>query len=130
MIAILLATLGLLALLLYGEWRSRRDRREAAAELARSRVDTSLARSEAVAARSELTAERERAARERKELYQRIQAPEVAVADAALERRRETPYVPRKPIGADDDAAFAARSEARRTKRAAERAAEGEVEGG
>jgi FtsZ-interacting cell division protein ZipA len=123
MIEILLATLGLLALLLYGEWRSRRDRHEAAAELARSRAET-------VAARAELTEERERAAEERRELYQRIQAPEVAVADAALEKRRETPYVPRKPIGADDDAAFAARSEARRAKRASERAAEGEVEGG
>jgi FtsZ-interacting cell division protein ZipA len=99
MIAILLATLGLLALLLYGEWRSRGDRREAATELARSRAETA-------AARAELVEERERAAKERKELYQRIQAPEIAVADAALEVRREHPYVRREPIGADNDAAF------------------------
>ncbi len=118
MIEILLATLGLLALLLYGEWRSRRDRHEAATELARSRAETA-------AARSELAEERERAARERRELYQRIQAPEIAVADAALEARRERPYVPRKPIGADDDAAFAARSERRKAERADE-----EVDGG
>jgi len=99
MIAILAATLGLLALLLYAEWSSRRDRREAAAELARSRAETA-------AARAELAEERERAAKERRELYQRIQAPEIAVADAALEARRERPYVRREPIGADDDAAF------------------------
>lgn len=103
MIAILAATLGLLALLLYAEWSSRRDRRTAATELARSRAETA-------AARAELAEERERAAAERKELYQRIQAPEVAVADAALEARRERPYQRRKPIGADDDAAFAARN--------------------
>lgn len=112
MIAILAATLGLLALLLYAEWSSRRDRREAAAELARSRAETA-------AVRAELAEERERAARERRELYQRIQAPEVAVADAALEARRERPYVPRKPIGADDDAAFAARREAEAEREAA-----------
>jgi FtsZ-interacting cell division protein ZipA len=103
MIAILAATLGLLALLLYAEWSSRRDRRTAAAELARSRAETA-------AARAELAEERERAAKERRELYQRIQAPETAVADAALEARRERPYQRRKPIGADDDAAFAARN--------------------
>jgi FtsZ-interacting cell division protein ZipA len=106
MIAILLATLGLLVLLLYGEWRSRRERRDAAAELARSRAETA-------AARSELAEERERAARERRELYQRIQAPEIAVADAALEARRGKPYVRREPIGADDDAAFARQREQR-----------------
>lgn len=104
MIAILAATLGLLALLLYGEWRSRRERLEATTELARSRAETA-------AARSELAEERERAAKERRELYQRIQAPEIAVADVALEARRERPYVPRKPIGTDDDRAFIERNE-------------------
>jgi hypothetical protein len=49
----------------------------------------------------------ERAAEERKELYQRIQAPSIAVAEAHRERVGE--YTPRRPIGADDDAAFAAR---------------------
>ena len=46
---------------------------------------------------------------ERKELYQRIQAPEIAVHEAQLEARRERPYVRREPVGADNDAAFAAR---------------------
>lgn len=104
MIAILAATLGLLALLLYAEWSSRRDRRTAATELARSRAETA-------AARAELAEERERAAKERRELYQRIQAPETAVADAALEARRERPYKRRQPVGADDDARFIARDE-------------------
>lgn len=44
------------------------------------------------------------AAEERRELYQRIQNPELAVAEAHRERRG--PYVPRKPVGADDDAAY------------------------
>lgn len=107
MIAILAATLGLLALLLYAEWSSRRDRRTAATELARSRAETA-------AARAELAEERERAAAERRELYQRIQAPDVAVADAALEARRDKPYVRREPIGADNDAAFQRQREQRR----------------
>ena len=46
--------------------------------------------------------ERRRAEQERKELYQRIQAPDVAVAEAHRERRG--PYVRRQPVGADDDA--------------------------
>lgn len=50
----------------------------------------------------------EEAREERKELYQRIQAPEIAVAEAHRERRGE--YVPRKPIGADDDEAYARRN--------------------
>jgi len=60
--------------------------------------------------------ERRAAAEERRELYQRIQAPEIAVHDAQLEARRERPYVRREPIGADNDAAF---------MRQRERAAEG-----
>lgn len=68
--------------------------------------------------------ERQEAAEERRNLYQRIQAPEVAVHEAQLEARRARPYTPRKPIGADDDAAFAERSRARQAKR------ESEVEGG
>jgi hypothetical protein len=113
-----LLCLALVALLAYREWGTVRERRAAAVELARSRAETA-------ASRSELAEERDRAAKERRELYQRIQAPEVAVADAALEARRERPYTPRKPIGADDDAAFAARSDRRQAERAAE-----EVEGG
>lgn len=112
MLAILAATLGLLALLLYSEWSSRRDRRTAATELARSRAETAAARAQLEEERVRAAGEREVAARERKELYQRIQAPDVAVADAALEQRRERPYVRRQPIGADDDARFAARGEA------------------
>lgn len=99
MLALSLACLALVALLAYREWGTRRDRCETAAELARSRAETA-------AARAETAEERERAAKERRELYQRIQAPEVAVADAALEARRERPYVRREPIGADNDAAF------------------------
>ena len=60
--------------------------------------------------------ERAAAAAERKELYQRIQAPEIAIHDAQLEARRERPYTPRKPIGADDDAAYAARRQAERAQ--------------
>lgn len=65
--------------------------------------------------------ERRAAAEERKELYQRIQAPEIAVADAHRERRG--PYVRRQPIAADDDAAYA-----RQREQKAER--NGEVENG
>lgn len=82
MLELSLVCLALVALLAYREWGAARDRREAAAE-------------------------RAEAAKERRELYQRIQAPEIAVAEAHRERRG--PYVPRKPIGPDDDAAYAAR---------------------
>lgn len=52
-------------------------------------------------------AEREAAAEERRELYQRIQAPETAVVEHV--RKQRGPYQRRKPIGADDDRAFAER---------------------
>lgn len=56
--------------------------------------------------------ERREAAKERAELCQRIQAPEMAVAEHVRagrpERRRP------RPIAADDDAAFLARNEAKR----------------
>lgn len=104
-LALCLACLAFAALFAYSVVGASRDRRVAAATLARSRA--------------ELAAERDRAARERRELYQRIQAPEIAIHDAALEARRERPYVRREPIGADNDAAFA-RSAARQAERAAE----------
>lgn len=88
-LALSIVCLALIALLAYREWGASRDRREAVAE------------------RAQAVEERREAAKERRELYQRIQAPEIAVAEAHRERRG--PYVPRKPIGADDDAAFAAR---------------------
>lgn len=47
--------------------------------------------------------------RERRELYQRIQAPEVAVREHVRETR--PPRSKPRPIAADDDAAFAARRE-------------------
>lgn len=104
MIAILLAAalLVALALCLRLEQAIRAERLEAAKLIARKDAETA-------AARAETAVERVAAAAERKELYQRIQAPEIAVHDAQLEARRERPYVRRKPIGADDDAAFAAR---------------------
>lgn len=86
-----LALVGLLAL---AERTIRRERVEAAEAIDR--------------VRAELLTERDRAAKERQELYQRIQAPELAVSEAHRERRG--PYVPRKPVGADDDAAFLARN--------------------
>lgn len=64
---------------------------------------------EASRSKAELLAVIDAGAKERKELYQRIQAPEIAVHEAQLERRRERPYVRREPVGADNDAAFAAR---------------------
>lgn len=87
----------------YLEATIRRERREAADWMARKNAETAAVRAEAAA-------ERVAAAEERRELYQRIQAPEIAVHDAQLEARRERPYKRRQPIGADDDAAFAARA--------------------
>lgn len=48
------------------------------------------------------------AARERKELYQRIQAPETAVLEHVRERR--PPRHKPRPIAADDDKRFAERN--------------------
>lgn len=98
------ALLAALALLAAAERTIRRERVEAAEMVDR--------------VRAELLGERDRAAEERRELYQRIQAPEVAVAEAHRERRG--PYVRREPVGADDDAAFAARSAERQALRDAE----------
>jgi hypothetical protein len=83
----------------------RRERVEAAAALAASRTEIAA---ELAASRAETAAERDRAAIERKELYQRIQAPELAVAEAHRERRG--PYKRRQPIGADNDQQFAERN--------------------
>lgn len=60
-----------------------------------------------------LLAYRERVgARERRELYQRIQAPETAIIEQA---RRERPERPRlRPIAADDDQAYTARERSKR----------------
>lgn len=56
--------------------------------------------------------ERREAAAERAELMQRIQAPDVAIAEHVRESRG--PDRPRRrPIAADDDARFAEREEAR-----------------
>lgn len=96
------ALLVALALCLRLERTIRAERLEAAKLIARKDAETAAARAEAAA-------ERVAAAVERRELYQRIQAPEIAVHDAQLEARRERPYKRRPPIGADDDAAFAAR---------------------
>ena len=103
MLELSLVCLALIALLAYREWGSARDRK--ADRLYRE----ALAR--------ELIEQRQVAAQERRELYTRIQAPEVAIRDAQLEARREKPYTPRKPIGADDDAAYAARQAARQAER-------------
>lgn len=85
-----LTCLALVALLAYREWGARRDRAGAAAELA---------------------AVRDQAAEERRELYQRIQAPELAVQEAVRASRPDRPRP--RPIAADDDARFAARAKER-----------------
>lgn len=90
MIVLAATCLALVALLAYRERGSARER------AADQRYREAMAR--------ELIEQRQAAAAERRELYQRIQAPEIAVAEAHRESRG--PYVPRKPIGADDDAAF------------------------
>ena len=94
MILALLICLALVALLAYREWGSARDRE--ADRLFREALERKSIE------------ERRAAAEERRELYQRIQAPEVAVAEAHRERRG--PYKRRQPVGADDDAAFAGRN--------------------
>lgn len=82
MLYLSLTCLALVALLAYREWGAAHDRREIAAE----RAET---------------------AKERRELYQRIQAPEAAVLEHVRKERGE--HRSRRPIGADDDAAFRAR---------------------
>ena len=61
--------------------------------------------------------ERREAAAERAELYQRIQAPDLAVDEHVRESRGPDRRRPR-PIAADDDARFAEREEERRARRA------------
>lgn len=100
MVALSVICLALVALLAYREWGARRDREAFERRMAEQRAE---------------------ALEERRELYQRIQAPEIAVADAHRERRG--PYVRRQPIAADDDAAFA-----RQREQKAER--NGEVDNG
>lgn len=50
--------------------------------------------------------ERLRHAEERRELYQRIQAPETAVLEHVRKDRGDRPYIRRRPIAADDDKRF------------------------
>lgn len=106
----LLVCLALVALLAYREWGAARDRE------ADRRFREALERKS--------IEERQAAAEERRELYQRIQAPEIAVHEAQLEARRERPYVRREPVGADNDQAFAERSAARQAERAREAVAD------
>lgn len=87
---LLLLSLALVALLAYRERVAARERAQAATD----RIQLAALADE----------ERRQAAEERRELYQRIQAPEIAVSEAV--RRERGPYVRRKPIGADDDRAF------------------------
>jgi hypothetical protein len=58
----------------------------------------------------ERAAEREAARAERRELYQRIQAPEAATAEHVRASRPDRRRA--RPIAADDDAAYKARTEA------------------
>lgn len=74
----------------------------------RERVNARRAEAEASRLRAEIEVERNYSARvldeagkERRELYQRIQAPEVAVAEAVREARGS--YEKRKPRGHDHD---------------------------
>lgn len=83
----------LVALLAYRERGARRDL-EAARDLRH-------------AIERERIEERQEARRERQELYQRIQAPEIAVSEHV--RAERGPYVRREPIGADNDRAFTER---------------------
>lgn len=114
MIAGLLAAIFVLALFagyLIGE--GRRARATAVAEASRLQAEIEAERAYTRRVLDEkdaaLLAAADAARRERKELYQRIQAPEIAVHETQLEARRERPYVRREPVGADNDAAFAAR---------------------
>lgn len=100
MLELSLLCLALVALLAYREWGAARDR------VADRRFREALER--------RAIEERTAHAVERKELYQRIQAPEIAVHEAQLEARRERPYVRREPIGADNDAAFMRQREQKR----------------
>lgn len=86
-ISLALICLALAALLAFRERGAARDRERAAEE-----------RIALLAAHEE---ERAYHAQERKELYQRIQAPEVAVAEAVREARG--PYQRRQPRGHDHD---------------------------
>lgn len=98
-VVLAIACLALVALLAYRERVAARDR------------DADRLFREALERRS--IEERRDHAVEREKLYQRIQAPEIAVHEAQLEARRERPYVRREPIGADNDAAFMRQREER-----------------
>jgi hypothetical protein len=87
MILLALICLVLAALLAFRERGAARDRERAAEERAELR--------------REQAEERLRHAEERKNLYQRIQAPDVAVAEAVREARG--PYQRRQPKGHDHD---------------------------
>lgn len=83
-------------------YRERANARRAEAEASRLRAEIEIERGYA---REAL----DRAEEERRELYQRIQAPETAVVEHV--RKERGPYQRRKPVGADDDAAFAERDD-------------------
>lgn len=98
-IAFITLCLGLVALLAYREQAADRQRAAILAEADRERAELLHQAAQERAAHAE----------ERRELYQRIQAPEIAVSEAV--RRERGPYQRRKPIAADDDAAFQARGQ-------------------
>lgn len=92
MLGLAIVCVALVALLAYREWGARADRRQVASD-----------RRELEAAHAE----------ERRELYQRIQAPDLAVDEHVRESRGPNRRRPR-PIAADDDAAYVEREARRR----------------
>lgn len=104
-IALTLTCLALVGLLAYRERVGARERSSAQERLAEAEAGSVRA---ILHLSDRYNEERVQHAQERRELYQRIQAPEVAVAEAVREARG--PYVRRKPIGADDDEAFHVRN--------------------
>lgn len=102
-IALLTLCLALVALLAYREQAADRERAVILAEADRQRAELLL---QTVTDRERLE---DKHAEERRELYQRIQAPEIAVAEAHRERRG--PYEKRKPAGHDHDIAAARNQE-------------------
>lgn len=109
MLALVLLTLLCLALAALLVYRERVAGGVIRAENSQLGREIEIERQYARDALDQIAKERERAAEERRELYQRIQAPETAVVEHV--RRERGPYQRRKPIGADDDAAFAERNE-------------------
>lgn len=94
----------LVCLLAYREWAGARELRRA--DL-RSEIPLRHLQARIEAERDQAGAERAQAAEERRELYQRIQSPEIAVQEAVRKDRGDRRSA--RPIAADDDAAYAAR---------------------